>query len=752
MRKIQFIALLVFFCCATSRAQTLAERVPRDAIVYLGWKGADSPDTGYAGSHLQSIIDASGFAQIRDQVIPQLIQRIASQSKENGDQAQAAKTVLEILWRHPTAAFFAGVTQDASARQTPRLGLICQAGSDGDALLTILSAVAHNFNAPPMSRAFVAGDYTVFLSGYDIDDAIPSTADTAKSLKADDDFLQMTAQTGKDPLICAYADVARGFAQVDQAFANAPDDNARQIWAKARDASGLTGIKHISFGAGFDGRNWQTNYFVDAPQPRTGLLTVVEPAPIDPALLARIPFTATSASVGQFDLGALFTQVRSIVVAANPAAGDMFDKAMGLAQMMIGRNLQRDILNPLGGQWAMYTDDSIPRTSIAPGAMTATTAHPAATQPRISGQNFVSVNKLVDPEKAKQGWTMLSYAITNASAGYIRKYHLPYSAAMNQIGDQAVFTITTPLGQPSWTMKNGFMYLSLSPEGAITGANLPSGTPITQQPAFSALATQWAPAGTFSGFQYADLPASIPETYPAIQRAVEQLRPLALQQSITLPEHILPPLEKLLPELAPALAVTWADAAGWHGRSREPFPGSSPQMSTASIGTTALLVSILLPSLNRARETANRVKCASNERQMGQAILLWANDHKGQYPPTMGDMLTEGITADVFICPSGDTKLPAGLATMAPADIAAWVNSHADYVYVGAGLTTAIGADQIVLYEKPADHTAGMNMLFGDGRMEFDVMPVAVKMIQAQNKMVPTVALPGATPQAPAAP
>jgi prepilin-type N-terminal cleavage/methylation domain-containing protein/prepilin-type processing-associated H-X9-DG protein len=53
------------------------------------------------------------------------------------------------------------------------------------------------------------------------------------------------------------------------------------------------------------------------------------------------------------------------------------------------------------------------------------------------------------------------------------------------------------------------------------------------------------------------------------------------------------------------------------------------------IGIIALLISILLPSLNRARETANRVKCASNMRQIGQAILLYANDNKGAYPRTI---------------------------------------------------------------------------------------------------------------------
>ena len=63
------------------------------------------------------------------------------------------------------------------------------------------------------------------------------------------------------------------------------------------------------------------------------------------------------------------------------------------------------------------------------------------------------------------------------------------------------------------------------------------------------------------------------------------------------------------------------------------------------IGIIALLISILLPSLNRARETANRVKCASNLRQIGQAMLLYANENRQQWPRTMTDTSTGDITA-----------------------------------------------------------------------------------------------------------
>jgi len=60
------------------------------------------------------------------------------------------------------------------------------------------------------------------------------------------------------------------------------------------------------------------------------------------------------------------------------------------------------------------------------------------------------------------------------------------------------------------------------------------------------------------------------------------------------------------------------------------------------IGIIALLISILLPSLNRARETANRVKCSSNLRQIGQAILLYANEQHpiGAYPRTYYNVST----------------------------------------------------------------------------------------------------------------
>ena len=50
------------------------------------------------------------------------------------------------------------------------------------------------------------------------------------------------------------------------------------------------------------------------------------------------------------------------------------------------------------------------------------------------------------------------------------------------------------------------------------------------------------------------------------------------------------------------------------------------------IGIIALLISILLPSLARAREQANSIKCLSNLRQLAMALVMYTNDGKGLVP------------------------------------------------------------------------------------------------------------------------
>ncbi|HEU5116192.1 MAG TPA: prepilin-type N-terminal cleavage/methylation domain-containing protein, partial [Isosphaeraceae bacterium] len=80
------------------------------------------------------------------------------------------------------------------------------------------------------------------------------------------------------------------------------------------------------------------------------------------------------------------------------------------------------------------------------------------------------------------------------------------------------------------------------------------------------------------------------------------------------------------------------------------------------IGIIALLISILLPALNKARESANRVKCSSNIRQIILAAINHAQDNPKRpilFPTPNGGNDSFGYLwpkyikgTQVMICPS----------------------------------------------------------------------------------------------------
>src|SRR5438128_7074201 len=53
------------------------------------------------------------------------------------------------------------------------------------------------------------------------------------------------------------------------------------------------------------------------------------------------------------------------------------------------------------------------------------------------------------------------------------------------------------------------------------------------------------------------------------------------------------------------------------------------------IGIIALLISILLPALNKARSAARTTVCLSNLRQMGTAWCMYLSDSKGRLPDSI---------------------------------------------------------------------------------------------------------------------
>ena len=84
------------------------------------------------------------------------------------------------------------------------------------------------------------------------------------------------------------------------------------------------------------------------------------------------------------------------------------------------------------------------------------------------------------------------------------------------------------------------------------------------------------------------------------------------------------------------------------------------------IGVIAALIAILLPVLQKAREHARQVVCASNMRQLGIAALAYANDNQGIMPITIGIGPPHPPIPYDFIIPTGRGTLDFQTGTLWP--------------------------------------------------------------------------------------
>src|SRR5436190_13133656 len=98
------------------------------------------------------------------------------------------------------------------------------------------------------------------------------------------------------------------------------------------------------------------------------------------------------------------------------------------------------------------------------------------------------------------------------------------------------------------------------------------------------------------------------------------------------------------------------------------------------VAIIAILASLLLPALARAKEKAKRVACVNNLKEIGLAMALWGDAADGKYPwkvpKSEGGGLSDGtstnfvdfqfslaakelVTPKVLLCPSDTSRTPA---------------------------------------------------------------------------------------------
>ncbi len=703
MRILGSIFTIVLTVSSALLGQPLADKVPAEAIVYVGWRGTNDLGPDYAGSRTEAIIRNSAIAKLLDETLPQLTDFLAQQEPDAAEGVNLVATLSRTALQYPAAGF---AVPDPAGKKQPRGAFVLQPGKDRDAVLKQLNDLKEKApDAKNQPRIEAVGDDLVVIAFNYPADAPLLAADAGKSIQSKDTFKTASANASKAPVYFVYADVSQALALIEKQIRPGSRDAENQKKAlKLLEELGLKGIESFSASAGFVGRDFQTDVFVGSKAPHKGLLAQLQGKPFDADLLKRVPVQANYVQAYRFDPVKALEEVQRATSAVDPAWRKQLDDGLQEISKGIDKDIVKDVLEPLGDEWIIYASRD------------------------VGGTGFLGttiVNKLDDAAKAKETIIALTGMAEEMGKPLVQQAGMKLEFKKIDVNGQDVYYLAMPVIAPAWTIRDGYLYLGLYPQ-TVVGAATYDGKSIVENPLFAESSKQVSQANPIS-FTYVDTAATIDDGYNFVQLILRTYQGLADMFVTTTPEMLLPPLSVLQKQATPVNAAAWMDDSGFHYRSISPFPLAETLASGSLISlytnNAPFLVPMMVMGLSEAREEASRVQSSSNLRQVGLACKMFANENqKLAYPDDFEDLIrTQDITADVFINPRlGNKVLPELPDGAEPAKFFGdWVEKNSDYAYVGKGLTDDAPADKILAYEKPAGLEDGINILFVDGHVEF---------------------------------
>jgi prepilin-type processing-associated H-X9-DG protein len=399
------------------------------------------------------------------------------------------------------------------------------------------------------------------------------------------------------------------------------------------------------------------------------------------------PASTAVAEFGEFDLAGTWQWIKQIV------------EGSGIAQMQSSFNQFRGALLQQGIDLDRLT------TSINGEFGLIVTLDPTAMQTFAPRPDF----SLQIPDLA----ATLVFPVTTPELFDLFKLRLAPFAQLTETPERRVLQMP-PVNTPVFTFNpvivesNGLLFLASRPEIVDDCLAARAGTAprLLDDPNFK-IASEGLPLDA-DGFVCVSPQAG--EMVIDIQKSI-----LQQARAANASETLINLLESTISGTRPFFLVSVFNAVedGWWVRSNSSLNAGQFLMMKTVAGP--IFLGTVLPATANARKRAREVACMSNLRQISLALIMYANDHKGNLPEADG---IEGLRElEPYLSDTAILRCPAISAEM-PTDWAALKESDVSYVYFGGFKLKEVPFNTPVVFDKPYNHDNKINVGFADGHVE----------------------------------
>ena len=718
--------VMMFPVSALAGSADLARVAPENTTLYIGWSGRDHV--------IEAAKDTAAGKTLADPQVQQFLGSIAEAIDQalrtravSPDQLpiyEAAKRVLSILYRHPTALMALNMQMDPNTGPAVNAALVSHVAADGPALIKDLDGILVNIGmmAPdgmpadptemrplplplPGGVAYgLMGEHFVLAIGPQTKSAIGGCLSGENKTLADGPLRFSREKIGGDDAsraMCGYINGANVRSLVSTLLPLFTGGNPAiaPTYRAVMKRGGYDRVKSLTWELHLKDGGCRNGIYIHTDGKPAGWLGFYNAPPITDKDLALIPRDVHWAGALRFAADNLYETILgsiTTIAAAEPDIEKDLNEFLAETEAEFGLKLGDDLINLFGDTIIVYD------------------------APEDGGILFTGVCAIFrSPDGQRLGQSLRKIvAVIGEKTKQVRLGTSQHRG--HKIEFVNVFGIPIPLA-PSWAMHEDWVIFGLYPQVVRNALDrILDGSPETDSilanPDFVRGRMLTGPPG--AGVFYTNTKAGAEQAYSFVLPLAQVGAAMAQGEGIPLDISVFPTRRALTRHLFGDVFSTRSDDTGILFSSYGPLP--VPVLAYSGLGsgvaTTAMLVSILLPSLSRARELSKRLVSLSNLKSMDTCFRIYSNDHRAALPPSLQTLVDEEcIPAKNLESPNHEEGLDC-------------------YVYL-AGQTHSGDRRNIVVHERVGLRgDEGVNVLYLDGHAAF------VRMEQFQKELAETKA------------